>query len=86
MLRSCPVRRPSLPTRCRPVAVLCIAALLWLAPAVCHAQARAVAHKLGPELRAWLQGLDRSEEIRISVVLDEVDLPNRRSAAARHLS
>jgi cysteine-rich repeat protein len=69
--------------RCRPVAVLCIAALLWLAPAVCHAQAQAAVKKLGPELRAWLQGLDRSEEIRISVVLDEADLPNRRSAAAR---
>jgi cysteine-rich repeat protein len=68
---------------CRPLAVLCIAALLWLAPAICQAQGQAAMEKLGPELRAWFQGLDRSEEIRISVVLDEANLPNRRSAATR---
>jgi len=60
-----------------------MAALVWLAPAVCRAQAPAAPQKLGPELLAWLQGLDRSEEIRISVVLDEADLPDRRSPAAR---
>jgi len=82
-LRSRSLRQLSLLMRCRLVAALCIAALLWLAPAVCRAQGQAALEKLGPELRARLQGLDRSEEIRVSVVLDEADVPSRRSAAAR---
>jgi len=81
--RSRSLHQPSLLVRCRLVAALCIAALLWLAPAVCRAQGQATLEKLGPELRARLQGLDRSEEIRISVVLDETDVPKRRAAAAR---